>query len=293
MNPILYCSWIYGRWLVVLASPSLTPVSGLSCRLEKWLCWSWLGSAMWLGHSWNSRTLVYPTSHSAVGQRGLVQAVMSGFQKNEQKHGWPLEAYAWNWPIIPPPHSSGSSWPRGQWVGEQISLLVGKAAESLHQVTAVWQTRWWMESCVCFCNPPHLGKWLSLVKPQFSHLWNRDNIAPLRITVKIQCLVHRWCLWTIAVFTLVILLFNISQWLHFFQQINSEFLSAKNKAFVIWTLSVSPSIFSISELLEAAQWSSYMTGAPVFHQYHAFRWVVHLCPWCPEQLEGHLKFSLL
>ena len=245
-------------------------------QLEKWLCWSWLGSATWLGHSWNSRTLGCPTSHSAVSQPGLVQIVMSGLQKNEQKHGWPLEAYAWNWPIIPPPHSSGSSWPRGQWVGEQIPLLVGRAAESLCQVTAMWQTQRWMESCGRFCSPPHLGKWLSLVKLQFSHLWNRDSIAPLRITGKIQCPVHSSCLWTIAVFTLVFLLFHISQWLHLFQWMNSEFLSAANKAFVIWTLSVSPSTFSDSELLEAAQWSSYMTGAPMFHQYHSFRWVVHL-----------------
>lgn len=42
-------------------------------------------------------------------QPGLIQVVMSGFQKNEQKHGWPLEACAWNWPIIPPLFSSGSS----------------------------------------------------------------------------------------------------------------------------------------------------------------------------------------
>ena len=36
-----------------------------------------------------------------------------------------------------------------------------------------------------------------------------------------------------------------------------------------------------------------MTGARMSHQYHSFCWVVHFCPWCPEQLEGHLKFSLL
>lgn len=75
---------------------------------------------------------------------------------------------------------------------------------------------------------------------------------------------------------------------------NSEFLSATNKAFLIWTWSISsPSTFNDSELLEAARWSSFMTGARMSHQYHSFSWVVHFCPWCPEQLEGHLKFSLL
>ena len=152
------------------------------------------------------------------------------------------EAYAWNWPIIPSLHSSGSSWPQGQWVGKQIPLLMGGTAESLCKVTTVWQTRGGMESCGHFCNLPHLGSHLTSLRRSFL-------ICKTGIILPRSELLWRFDAKCIVVlvnnsyfYSLIILLFNISQWLHFTQWMKLEFLSATNKAFVIWTLPACPSL---------------------------------------------------